>query len=1160
MKKLFLSESLQEKDSGRKQICRVMKLTTSLLLLCSCFAFASHANSQNAKVSLNKTKVQLEEILDEIEEQTDYLFISNRHIDLTRKVSVRVKDKSVQAVLDEVLKNTGLVFTVEGVNIILSQDEKPNEVVLQQNKRKVSGKVVDRNGEPVIGVNIVEKGTTNGTVTDLEGSFSFDVSSNAILSLSYIGYKAQDIKVDKRNQFHVILEEDTESLEEVVVVGYGSMKKRDLTGAVSQLKGDDIADLPLRSASDALQGKAAGVTITSTSGTPGAMGTVRIRGVGTINDNDPLYVVDGLPQTSIGWLNPRDIESMEVLKDASAQAIYGSRAANGVILITTKRGTSSDSYKASIDFDMMVGVQNAAKTYDMLDAEGFIKYKNMAYAAAGKPLFEDFSTPEKVEEILTFLDKNGGREGTNWWNEIKNKNALSQTYNLSLTGGQQKIRYRSSFGYMKQDGIIKYTDYERLSGRLNLDSEMYKWLNISMNANVVYETRRTTRENDAYGSTVFSALTSDPITPVYRNSLTDIPDFMYDRIMTGYEPSNPYSQYTGILYSNKPNPLAQAERTGQNRWKGLTLKTNLSADFKIFPFLSFKSSLGLDLSRTSNESFTPKYYLNGSDQASDAKVGRSTGSTDFWVFENYFSYNDKFGDHAVSAMAGTSAEKNRYESVGASKEGFVNNGQNQQIINAGTKNPLASGSVSFHSMNSYFGRVFYSYADRYMVTANIRWDGSSNFAKGNRWGVFPSVSGGWNFSEESFIKEAVGNWLSRGKLRAAWGEIGNQNIGSGAFLTTYANSGYYLLGMEMDPWLSGGRKSVGNPDLRWETTRQFDFGLDLAFFNNALKVSADYYDRKTSDMLVRVPMPAAIGLPNTPWSNAGSVSNRGFEFVVDYRGRVGKDFSYNISGNISSYKNEVLSLGGGTNIPGKTHLGNQINTMIEPGKPIGYFYGYKTDGVFQTQEEIDNYKGGPDNTVIMPTAEPGDLKFVDLNGDGKMGEEDRTMIGNPHPDFTFGLTLGGEYKGFDLSLFFQGSVGNDVLNMLKYDIYSGTGWYNAPKDIFDKYWTGPGSTNENFAISANSRDNLTMSEWYVEKGSYLRLKNATLGYTIPNELIKKLSVQNLRLFVAAQNLFTITGYSGLDPELGNSDPAFMGIDMGWYPQARSFMVGLSLKL
>lgn len=1147
----------KERDGSRLlplKITRIMKITL-ILALAGILQISATTYAQEHRISVSVENGTFYDVVSQIEKQSEFMFFyRSEEIDDNLRINLQVRDKLVSDILNEITKNNNLTYKITGKHIIITK-----ATASSQASRKITGVIKGEDGEPIVGANVVEKGTTNGTITDIDGRFSLEVTVGTVLQVSYIGYNTQDIRIIDKASYDIILTEDAKTLDEVIVVGYGTMRKRDLTGAVSQLKGDDIADLPLRSASDALQGKAAGVTITSTSGTPGAMGTVRIRGVGTINNNDPLYVVDGLPQTGIGWLNPRDIESMEVLKDASAQAIYGARAANGVILITTKKGKSSVG-KSTIDFDMMVGVQNAAKTYDMLDAEGFIKYKNMAYEASNKPLLDDFSTPEKVNAILSFLGKNGGRSGTNWWNEIKNSNALSQTYNLSLSGGGEKTNYRSSFGYMKQDGIIKETDYERLSGRLNLDSEVFKWLKVSLNTNVIYETRRVTDENNAYTSTVFSALTSDPITPAYRNNLVDIPDFLYDRIMGGYEPTNPYSQFTGVLYSNKPNPVAQTYRRGQNKWKGLQLKNNLSAEVKLFPFLSFKSSLGLDLSRTNDESFTPKYYLNGTDQISNAKVGRSIGERDYWVFENYFSYNDKFGDHAISAMLGTSAEKDRYESVGASKEGLVNNDESQQIINAGTKNPAASGSVSFHTMNSYFGRIFYSYADRYMITANIRWDGSSNFASGNKWGVFPSVSGGWNFREESFVKDAVGDWFSQGKLRAAWGEIGNQNIGSGSYLTIFGNSGYYLLGSSMDPWLSGGRRTVGNPDLRWETTRQFDFGLDLSFFNSTLKFTADYFDRKTSDMLVQVPMPASIGLPNTPWSNAGSVSNRGFEFTIDYQGTIGQDFSYNITGNLSTYKNKVQSLGGGTNIPGKTHLGNQVNTMIEPGKPIGYFYGYKMSGVFQTQEEIDNYKGGPNNTVIMPTAEPGDLKFVDLNGDGKLGEEDRTMIGNPHPDFTFGLTLGGEYKGFDLSMFFQGSIGNDILNMLKYDIYSGTGWYNAPKDIFDKFWTGPGSTNKNFAISANSRDNLTMSEWYIENGSYVRLKNITLGYTFPKQWLQKLTIQNLRLFVAAQNLFTITGYSGLDPELGNSNPAFMGIDMGWYPQARSFMVGLSLKL
>ncbi|WP_234347534.1 TonB-dependent receptor [Parabacteroides bouchesdurhonensis] len=1132
----------------------MFKLRRMLFIVCILTLISAVSFAQTATVDLSFRNTTLKTLLSEIEKQTDYTFMYHNDIDQEQPVSIQVKNELLETALAKLFTPLGISYEIANKQIVLKKKS-------ASAPKKLTGIIRDEQGIPVIGANVIEKGTTNGTITDINGEFALNMEGSGIIQVSYIGYNTQDVKVGPDNTIDVRLKEDTQALDEVVVVGYGSMKKRDLTGAVSQLKGDDIANLPLRSASDALQGKAAGVTITSTSGSPGSMGTVRIRGVGTINNNDPLYVVDGLPQTEIGWLNPRDIESMEVLKDASAQAIYGARAANGVILITTKRGSAESVYKSSLEFDMMVGFQNAEKTYDMLDAEGFMKYKNMAYEASNKPLLDDFSTPEKREAILTFLERNGSRAGTNWWDEIKNPNAISQTYNISLSGGIDKLRYRSSFGYMKQDGIVKATDYERISGRVNLDSDVFSWLKVSSNTNVIYESRRNTKENDAYTSTVFSALTADPITPAYRNNLMDIPDFLESRIMDGYEPTNPFSQYTGVLYSNKPNPLAQTDRLGQNRWKGLQLKANVSGEVKLLPFLTFKSSIGLDFIRAASDSFSPKYYLNATDQISDATVGRSIAQTDYWVFDNYFSYSDKFGKHTISAMAGMSAEKNRYETTTTSKQGLVNNDKSQQILNAATKNPASSGAITIKTLNSYFGRLFYSYADKYMVTANIRWDGSSNFAAGNKWGVFPSVSGGWYFSEESFVKEAVDSWLSQGKFRIAWGEIGNQNITtSGAYLTTYANDRYYMIGEPLNPWLSGGRSNVGNPDLKWETTRQLDFGLDLAFFNNALKFNIDYFDRKTSDMLVQVPIPASVGLPNTPWSNAGSVRNRGFEFVVDYQGQIGQEFRYNISGNLSTYRNEVLSLGGGTNIPGKTHLGNQVNTMIEPGKPIGYFYGYKMDGVFQTQQEIDNYKGGPDNTVIMPKAEPGDLKFIDLNNDGKLGEEDRTMIGNPHPDFTFGLTLGAEYKGFDFSAFFQGSVGNDILNILKYDIYSGTGWYNAPKDIFDKFWTGPGSTNENFAISANSRDNLTMSEWYIEDGSYVRLKNLTIGYTLPDSWTKKITVQNLRLFVAAQNLFTITGYSGLDPELGNTNPQFMGIDMGWYPQARSFMFGISMKL
>lgn len=1125
-------------------------------------------------ISLNITKGTITEVFKAIEDQSEYKFFYNdNQINLNKRVDVNIHEESIEQVLNNVFRGTDITYKIVKNHVVLTNKTMKDTKLpsTNQNRKRLTGQVVGQEGEPLIGVNVVVKGTTIGSMTDMNGNYILEnIPSNATVEFSYIGYLQQSINVGNKSTLNVTLAEDTQKLDEVVVVGYGSFKKSDLTGAISQIKGDEISGLPLRSASDALQGKVAGVTITANSGSPGSLGDVRIRGVGTLSQygNNPLYVVDGMPQSDIGWLNPRDIQNIEVLKDASAQAIYGSRAANGVVLVTTKRGADGDSYRSNIEFDMSVGFQAASKRYDLLDAEGFMEYKNRAYAAAGKELTEDFATPEKREAILSFLEKNGGREGTDWWDVVNRKpsEAMNQNYNLALSGGMKKLRYRASFNYMNHKGILKGSDYERLSGRLNIDSEVTKWLNVSANMNVNYQSRRNIQENDSYNATAFIAAAADPITPIHRDNLVDVPDFMQDRIYNGYEPTNSWSKYTGVLYSNKMNPLAQVERMAQNKWHGIATKGNLTGEFKLFPFLTFKSSIAVDLKREQSDSFTPKYYLDGDEYSSYATVERTVYNTDYWVFDNYLTYAQKFNKHNVSVMAGTSAEKERYEEIAASKQGMANNDPSQQIINAGTINPAASGWYRVNTLNSYFGRVFYSFDNRYMITANIRWDGSSKFGSGHRWGFFPSISGGWNFSEEHFM-ENTKSWLSQGKLRVGWGEIGNQTIPTGAYLSQYSNghpsmwyAQYYMFG-NTNPTLFASRSQVGNPNLKWETTRQLDLGLDLAFLEGSLRFTFDYYSRDTKDMLVQVPNPASMGFPNTPWVNAGSISNKGFEVSIGYDGKVGNDFKYHINGNVSTYKNKIKDLGSEANIPGKeVHLGYYTYTMTEVGKPLGYYYGYKTDGVFQTQQEIDNYQNN--GQVVMPNAKPGDLKFVDLNKDGKLGDEDRTMIGNPHPDFTFGLTLGAEYKGFDFSAFFQGSVGNDLLNIVKYDIYGGVGWYNAPKDILTTFWNGPGSTNENFAIDADSRLNREMSEWYVEDGSYVRLKNLTIGYTLPSSITRKITLNNLRIFVAAQNLFTITGYSGLDPEIGefNQNPIYKGIDMGYYPQARTFMFGISMKL
>ncbi len=1161
-----------ERRKGDHVFSPVCKLLLAFILISGVGVLSSNADeshAQETRLTFSVKNATVKSVLDRIEKSTGFSFMyENNVMDLNSKVDFEAENESIESVLDRLLSDE-VAYRIVGKHILLFRNEKqPAEKVsavvdVQQQQRTVTGKVTDQNGEPLPGTTVMVKGTAQGTITDADGNYSLsNVPDDATLVFSFVGMETQEINVGNRTRIDVTLQEEAVALEEVVAVGYGTMRKSDLTGSISQVQGEKLKNIAARSAADALQGKTAGVMVTSTSGSPGSLGAVRIRGVGTVNDNNPLYVVDGLPQTDIGWLSTNDIESMEVLKDASATAIYGARAANGVIIISTKNGNKAEKYTSTVTFDTYIGFQNPAKRYYMLDAEGFMRYKNMAYSAAGQPLLSDFETPEKREQILQFIEKNtGSRKGTDWWKEATNKDAPIQNYNIAVAGGINKVNYYSSLGYMGHTGFFKGSDYERISWRNNVNSEVTKWLNLSYNSALIYENRHNISENNPWG-TMFSSIVADPISPVYRDNLVDIPSFLEPKLMTGYEPTNPFSKFAPIIYSNKQNPVAEAYIMDQNIWEGYSFKNGLIMDVQFTPFLKFRSNFGLDLHRGISKGFTPKYYLDAEQFSSDAIVSRFYYNTNHWVWDNTITFEKTFGVHHLLAMIGTSAEQNQYEQTGASKEGLINNDKDQRIINAAAKNPAASGYDATSSINSYFGRLFYNFHNRYLLTVNIRRDGSSNFAKGKKWGTFPSFSAGWIFSEENFMRKY--DWLSMGKLRLGAGKIGNQNIGGGAYLSIYGNTGYYTFGNPKAPHLGGGLRSIGNPDIRWETTNQTDIGLDLGFLNDKFTFTADYFKKTTKGMLLQVPLPTTLGYPNTPWENAGSVENKGFEFELGYKEKI-RNVNFSLEANLFTFKNKVISLGGGEPINVSTHLGNMTHTRTEEGFPIGYFYGWKTDGIFQNQEEINAYVNNK-GELIQPTALPGDIKFSDLNGydeegniipgpDGKLNDADKVMIGNPFPDFTFGLTMGAEYKGFDLSMFFQGSVGNDILYILKYDIWSGAGWYNAPKDIFEVAWHGPGTSNTQFAINANSRQNLQMSDWYVEDGSYVRLKNIQLGYTIPKTVLK--NKYDIRVWIGGQNLFTWTKYPGLDPEVGSSDPKLMGIDAGFYPQARIFMMGIN---
>lgn len=1015
----------------------------------------------------------------------------------------------------------------------------------------VSGKVTDIEGAPLRGVTVTVKETGKATATNEKGEFQLSVSAvQSTITFTFIGYGAKDYIVKPGEYTNAVLETVADELKTVVVVGYGSVTKKEITGAVSFIKGSELSNMPVRSAVDILQGKTAGVTVSQSSGSPGSASVVRIRGVGSVNGStDPLYIVDGLPQTDINYLNPNDIESIAVHKDASVAAIYGSRASNGVIIVTTKSGAKND--KLSVSYDSYYGAQSPWKRPYMLNATDFITYKNLAASNAGAAPQLDFSSQSNIDSVLRFVSATTGPDGTDWWNEITRYNAPVQNHNLSISGGNKSVSFLSSLGYLNQKGIIQGSDYGRLSWRNNLNAKVGSRIKLSTNFGVIYEDRQTIDENNPYTGTIFSGMTADPITPVYRNDLQGLPSFL-GGIKNGYEPNNVFSQYAGVLYSNKRNPVAQIERLRQNKYESLSLKGGITAEIQLLKQLSFQIRGGMDVNRSFTNAFNPKYSLNSFDNSVFNTVLNASYMSNYFVLENTLNYNQTWGSYHLTALAGVSAEVTKVSSFNASIQGLVNNDQDMRILSAGTINPAVSGYPFSNALNSYFGRLGFDYEGKYIVAVNVRRDGSSRFAEGHRWGTFPSVSAAWRFTQESLFKDGSNNWLTDGKIRASYGLIGNQNISSGAYLSTYGNSIYdrYLFGDNNSPYIGTGRISTGNELLRWETSKQLDIGIDLSMFSNRLTFVADYFDKRVEDMLMIVPLPTALGFPSSPYSNAGNMQNKGWEFELGYNKNVGP-VKYSINGNISAYKNKILTLGNGESIFSTAHLG-EIITKTEVGMPVGYYYGYVTNGIFQNAKEVEG-------SAQRDISTPGDIRFKDLNGDDLLDAKDRTIIGNPWPDFVYGLTGNIAYGGFDLSLFLQGSQGNDVMNILRYDTESGTGYYNAPKGFLDKSWSAPGSTDRYHKISQTQGINNSVSDYFVEDGSYLRIKNLQLGYSFRGKFMQKLKVEKLRLFIGAQNLVTITGYSGLDPEIGSADPKLTGIDQGYYPQARTFMFGINAK-
>lgn len=1007
-------------------------------------------------------------------------------------------------------------------------------LVFSQTKT-VSGTVSDESGMPLPGVNVIEKGTTKGTTTDFDGNYQIEIGDDTTLVFSFLGFSTQEFDVSGTENLDVTLTENLEALEQVVVVGYGTQQRSDITSSISSVDADDLENLPVTGVQEALQGRAAGVTVTSSNGLPGSGVSVRIRGIGTVNNNDPLYVVDGVPVGGMNYLSPSDIASIDILKDASASAIYGSRAANGVVLITTKKGKEG---KTKISFDTYYGISKPWKDFEPANNDEYFYMVEQLYG----------QNSETYKDALVSYDKG---YNTDWWKETT-KSAGVNNYNLSLSGGTEKVHYLVSGSYLKQGGPIDPSGFERFSARINTDFQLSDKIKVGENLSISNEVRDNTIP-DILGL----IMQYDPLVPV---------------IDPNKDPNDPYSKWgVSDLSFGSSAPARLSREIGKQ--KDLRIVGNVFGNYKIIPDLEFVTTLGFDIQRGTSYSFDPIYFSTISDLNRNASA--SAGSTDSngWVWTNTLTYKKSIQEHDFTVLLGTQAEHTESRWVSGTKFGQPSNDDRFQFIDAGTYGDRIYGSSNEYSLSSYFGRINYDYADKYLISGSIRRDGSSNFSEGKRWGTFPAFSAGWVVSKEDFWNNLGLNWFSNLKIRGGWGQLGNQNIPGGAFTSFIAggNNRRFVLG-DGNIVQGYGISNTGNSQIQWETSEQSNIGAEFGFFDRAFTMEVEFYDKKTKDMLIAYPVAKTFGV-TSPWVNAGSVQNRGIELTLNYRGNIG-DLDYSLGGNFSHYKNEVTSLGAGQpyieSMPvGSNPGGIGGNSRTAVGRPIGEFYGYRTAGIFQSQQEVNSYTNA-DGTLIQPNARPGDFRFADIDGDGQIGSNDATNIGSPHPDFTYGINLELNYKNFDFTLFLQGSQGNDIYNLSRYRTHHPTGEYNVAAGVVYNSWTPENGSNTLPILSLNDpNNNYRSSDWYVEDGSYMRFKNVQLGYSLPQSILGPMNIDQVRIYIAAQNLFTITNYSGLDPELGSYSPflrdagqrqRLMGVDSFAFPQSRTFQVGVSLKL
>lgn len=1115
------------------KIVNIMRLSLVLCMLTIFCASATVSYSQVNEISLHLEDATLEQALEAIKQQSEYSFwYRNDEINLGRKVSVNINNQNIANVLDRLLATQGLAYTINEKHIVIYKtNEKASHPIITNNK-KITGKVTDEKNEPIIGANVVVKGSTTGTITDMDGNFTLEVPDQATLLVSYIGYTPKEVAVKNQNNLSIMMIEDSKTIDEVVVIGYGSVKKSNLTGAVSSVKTTEIQQTPMTSIDQGLVGRASGVQVTQTSGMPGAVASIRVRGSSSLQGgNEPLYVIDGFPVYSgtgfgstggntqisgLSTVNPSDIESIEILKDASATAIYGARAANGVVLITTKSGKKG---RDIITFESSFGVQNVAKTIDVMNAQEYAALVNEAYTNDG--LDAPYNTTQLGE-----IAKLGN--GTNWQDEIF-RPAMIQSYQLTFSGGDNKTTYAISGGYFDQKGVIINSDFKRYSLRLNLDRQIFNTLKVGTHMSGTHTISRTSA-TDVGGrdGVVNGALKMNPIQSVYANEETG-----------EYTPTND----PGLLI---PNPVATAKEEIYNNATTRVLG-DVYAEWEFLKDLKLKVSLGMDIMYLKQNKYTPSNIYQSLGIAS-AKVGVNRSIN--WLNENILTWNKTFKDiHSLNILGGFTIQRNNVESVTGASSNFVNDVMKYNNLGAGSIYDKPESSATQWSLMSYLARINYSLYDRYLFFVNGRVDGSSRFGGNNKYGFFPSGSVAWRISEEGFM-EPVKAVINNLKLRTSYGFTGNTEIGVYESLATLGSNSW-TIGNQLVSGFYPNR--IPNPDLKWEKTGQFDIGFDLGLFNNRLRLTADYYYKKTTDLLYNVAIPSASGY-DSMLKNIGSVQNKGYELSIESDNLSGA-FSWTTAFNISFNRNKVLELGGETYKDVGTyddHLKTSDIRRLIVGQPIGVFYGYRFDGIFQNEAECAQQTSSPSPIGV------GLRRYKDLNGDGKIdATNDREILGDANPKFFGGMTNTFAYKGFELNVFLQYSYGNKIFNYNAMELESPTGGQNVYQDLVNR-WTPTNPSNE-YQKATTNRNNI-VSDRFIEDGSFLKLKTVSLSYSFPKLNWKHIG--GLRLYVTGQNLLTWTKYRGYDPEVSYRGASTLeaGEDFGGYPQARTFMFGIKLDI